>query len=84
MRTLDQLFATLYKLNYIEKRKILEYSLRKGRKIKQLKIYNMEVLHKKDRWISFILFISSYTLTVIIIDIPIFFNCQLSQRKLRT
>lgn len=44
MRTLDQLFATLYKLNYIEKRKILEYSLRKGRKIKQLKIYNMEVL----------------------------------------
>lgn len=38
----------------------------------------MEVLDKKDRWISFILFISSYTLKVIIIDIPIYLNYQLS------
>ena len=41
----------------------------------------MEVLNKKDRWIAFLLFISLFTLTVIIIVTSIFFNYQLPWRE---
>ena len=41
----------------------------------------MEVLNKKDRWIAFLLFISLFALTVIIIVTSIFFNYQLPWRE---
>jgi hypothetical protein len=41
----------------------------------------MEVLNKKDRWIAFLIFISLFIISVVIINISIFFNYQLPWKE---
>ncbi|WP_295842618.1 type VI secretion system TssO [uncultured Apibacter sp.] len=41
----------------------------------------MEILNKKDRWIAFLLFISLFTITIVVIVISIFFNYQLPWKE---